>query len=273
MKARILIPFFVICISGLSIILHSIAPFIEDYTVNRGHSWEDYDSSYFNKFQSVQSIIDTVDRQFPDSAQQSLAYFNQVATIVRKRFFHGYSYYYIKDNAMASISGLAWNHLSAIVIPDDIMKHPRAACSQQAIVMMEIFKRKGVAYRKVGLTNHFAVEARIRGSWRFFDTNLEPDLRDRRESFESLARSGRLQTIYRRANLDTALIKDWRSVKFFGKENAPPAPNATLYHKAGFLLQSKYFLLILLFIQVINTFPYRWLRRKLAHQSPADGRS
>jgi hypothetical protein len=43
-----------------------------------------------------------------------------------------------------------WSHLSAIVLPEDILKYPMAACSQQSIIMMECFKKIGVDYRKVG---------------------------------------------------------------------------------------------------------------------------
>ena len=46
-----------------------------------------------------------------------------VSDIVKKRFYHGLSEYSIKDNWIAYIGGkLFWNHLVAIVDPDDIIK-------------------------------------------------------------------------------------------------------------------------------------------------------
>ena len=39
-------------------------------------------------------------------------------------------------------SPLIKEDLNAIVIPNDILKHPMAACSQQSIIGMEVFKKK-----------------------------------------------------------------------------------------------------------------------------------
>ena len=71
--------------------------------------------------------------------------------------------------------------LSAIVIPNDILKQPMAACSQQSIIGMEVFKRKGFKVRKVGFFydgygGHFCFEAFFYNRWHFFDPDLEPKL-------------------------------------------------------------------------------------------------
>ncbi len=67
------------------------------------------------------------------------------------------------------------------MIPDDILKYPKAACSQQSIIGMEVFKRKGFKVRKVGffmdgLGGHFCYEAFFKDKWHFFDPDLEPKL-------------------------------------------------------------------------------------------------
>lgn len=102
------------------------------------------------------------------------------AGVVRKRFYHGYSLYGFSNNFMAMMSAqLLGGGLSAIVIPNDILKYPYAACSQQSIVMMQLLKRKGIKTRKVGFTGnatgHFCFEAFYNNSWHYFDTDKEPD--------------------------------------------------------------------------------------------------
>jgi hypothetical protein len=69
----------------------------------------------------------------------------------------------------------------AIVIPDDILEHPNAECSQQSIVMMEVLKSKGFKTRKISFSGkkfggHFCFETFYNGSWHFYDPNMEPDV-------------------------------------------------------------------------------------------------
>ena len=75
------------------------------------------------------------------------------------RFYHGFSHWKMNENWIAAtgekMTGIG---LSCKVQPDEILKHPDAACSQQALVMMEILKRKKIDYRKVGFPHHYAIE-------------------------------------------------------------------------------------------------------------------
>jgi hypothetical protein len=108
-------------------------------------------------------------------------YAGVVAAVLRERFYHGYSYYRLGENSLGFIlAPLLKSELSAIVIPDDILKHPNAACSQQSIVGMEAFKGKGFKVRKVGFRTenrgHFCYEAFFSGKWHFFDPDGEPRL-------------------------------------------------------------------------------------------------
>lgn len=106
-----------------------------------------------------------------------------VSKTLRYRFYHGYSYYDAYTNPVAAFTAplLLKSTLAAVVLPEDIIKYPYAACSQQSIVGMEIFKRKGfkvrevIMYDDISRAGHFAFEVFYSDSWHFFDTNREPD--------------------------------------------------------------------------------------------------
>jgi hypothetical protein len=108
-------------------------------------------------------------------------YTDIVASVVRKRFYHGYSYYGFGSNYMSLLlSKITLDGLNAVVIPSDILKYPYAACSQQSIVMMEVLRSKGFDTRKVSfqgkISGHFCFEVYYDGGWHFYDTNMEPDI-------------------------------------------------------------------------------------------------
>ncbi len=188
--------------------------------------------------QRLQSVADVI--HFSDSLARiggvdtnGLRYATVLATTIRNRFYHGYSHYSLQENWLAALAGyLIREDLSAIVIPDDILKYPMAACSQQSIVMMACFKEKGVDYRKVAFKGHYTTEACIKDNWYYFDTNLEPDFSSTgRESFETLNRNGQLVTIYQ-DRLDSAQIATELAFDSYGRVNALPAPRAELFHIA-----------------------------------------
>ena len=95
--------------------------------------------------------------------------------IISCRFYHGFSHFRLDENWIASvgeyITGIG---LSCKVQPTEIMKNEYAACSQQALIMMEILKRKKIDYRKVGFPHHYAIEVRCGDKWYFYDPNMEP---------------------------------------------------------------------------------------------------
>ena len=121
---------------------------------------------------------------------------------VRDRFFHGISLFSVQENWIAALSGAVWINLRNPVRPDDILKHRRAICSQQAIVFMELLKRFGIEYGSVmfswpgvgGDQGHFAVAARVDGEWQFFDPNLEAA--GMRVPLASVISGERLQELY-----------------------------------------------------------------------------
>jgi hypothetical protein len=261
MVRKILVPFVLVILCALTVLSHFISRKVEDHGRSHGYAWETYDSSYFSKYQSVRDIIDTADHHFALGEKNSLAYYNYIAEIVRKRFYHGYSRYTMSDNPVAALAGrYVWDHLSAIVIADDIMKHPMAACNQQALVLMDIFKRNGVNYRKVAFTRHYTVEAWIEGSWRYFDTDVEPNFHDKRTSLDNLLATNRFDTIYSVTG-DLQGIKMATAIHSYGRTNENPAPRAEFFHRTCYMLTSKPFLIICSMLVILFSFDIKAAQR------------
>lgn len=166
--------------------------------------------------------------------------FPQVASsIVRKRFYHGYSLYGLGNNPMAMVaSKLSMNGLSSIVIPDDILKFPYAACSQQSIVLMKVLQQKGFLTRKVGFLGksggHFCFEVFYNGSWHFVDPNMEPDM-DVLNAYNQpgIAFLASHPDILLKAynHYPKEKVMDLFKNYSYGKVNAPAAPKAYLFQR------------------------------------------
>ena len=169
----------------------------------------------------------------------SVSYAVLTESVIKKRFYHGFSHYGMQQNWIAAVSEKMVGYgLSSIVIPKDIIKHPYAACSQQALVMTEFLKRKGFSYRSVGFPHHYAMEFLIDNNWYYFDPNMEPSIPDscRLESKWGCL-SDNLKKYY-----DTGRVHDldWIFGKALpvklGKVNAPLAPNANVFQASTFYL-------------------------------------
>jgi hypothetical protein len=81
---------------------------------------------YLDNESILQSIMDD-SGEVIDKEQ----YVRLVDKTLKDRFYHGYSHYSWWHNYMAYLAGkFVWSDLSAIVLPDDILKYPHAACSQ-----------------------------------------------------------------------------------------------------------------------------------------------
>lgn len=209
---------------------------------------EKYDPS-LARLNSIDKLIAYCDSNFnaakianPD-LQFTEGYPQIASQAVRARFYHGFSSYKMQDNYSAVLfEKFSDKWLSAIVVPDDIMKHPSAACSQQSIVMMELLERKGYPTRKVAFNSqesqgHFAFEVKYDGEWHFFDPNLEPDLAVLAPmgmpSIQALMAETDKKTIraaYHNQPVDLVLaIFDKYA---YGKVNTFPAPRAIIYQRA-----------------------------------------
>jgi hypothetical protein len=264
MKSQLILKGILIALCTISIVSFFYKPITEDYKKNHGHSWEEYDPSFFFKFQSINDVIEAANKQFAPTEKNSLQYYNYVAEIIRKRFYHGYSYYNMSDNPIVFLAGKFSANLSAIVIPDDIMKHPMAACSQQAIVLMEVFKRTGVGFRKITFNHHFTVEANIENKWRYFDADIEPRLQDERESLHELLATKQFDSAYAYAVTNMAGFYKILGTPRYGKINEAPAPRAEVFHKLCLFLISKYFLLSVLILMIFSSVTIHLKNRYLA---------
>ena len=131
---------------------------------------------------SIQSI-DHLEQFVDDSAAaQMISIYSEkytalLAYIISCRFYHGFSHFQLNENWIAALGEKCFgNGLASKVDPEDIMLHPYAACSQQAIVMMAVLRKKNISYRKVGFPHHYALETKINNHWYYFDPNMEPNI-------------------------------------------------------------------------------------------------
>lgn len=195
---------------------------------------EDFDPKLSQRIQNMsnlESFIDSlVERRSKTKQINTELYADIISYSIRMKFFHGYSHYSLRENWLAALAGrFIWYDLSAIVIADDILKYPMAACSQQSIVLMEFFKRKKIPFRKIAFDHHFAVEGRINGRWIYFDVNLEPEFHGTHRSFEYLKQENRLQELYK-DKLPPDQIPYLLDNPSYGKVNVYPAPKARILH-------------------------------------------
>ena len=107
----------------------------------------------------------------------TVEYVEEIKNCISNRFYHGFSHLSLNEDWIAaSAEKIVGYGLSCNVNPDEIIKHPNAACSQQCIVMMEILRRRNIDYRSVGFPHHYAIEVRLNNNWYYFDPNMEPNI-------------------------------------------------------------------------------------------------
>lgn len=228
---------------------------------------EEFDPS-LQRFNTIEKLVAYCDSLYAEKAYTiSGASFEEqypdiVSSVIKKRFYHGYSVYGFSTNYVAMmLEQVSVNGLSAIVLPNDILKYPYAACSQQSIVMMEILKEKGFATRKIGfkgkMGGHFAFETYYNGSWHYFDPNMEPDN-------AILMAHNKPGIAYLTSHTDVLLaaykqypkekVMDLFPTFWYGKANTSAAPQATIFHKVTkFLSYTLWSFFLLAFI---------WARKK-----------
>lgn len=216
------------------------------------------------RFKSVNDITAHIDgiysAMYPAKEMDTVAYVNVTSDVIKKRFYHGLTYYSFKDNWIAYVAGkLLWNHLSAIVEPDDILDYSEGLCSQQTIVFLEILKRKGIQTRWIGLgykegPGHFLAEVFYLGSWHLYDVNLEPKWKKIANHHKSIeyynSNKDSLYMTYE-SILDKAIFyKIMEQVKY-GNVNEFPAKKMLLFHQITKIIT--YFLPLLFLLMIIIT--------------------
>jgi hypothetical protein len=264
--------FFLLAISfAVQLVFHEVWNFFfykEKPNIIIDNNGEYFDPSLM-RLNSISKFANYCDSVYGNSRINPLDseyYATIVAQTLRRRFYHGFSYYKLGQNFMANILAPFINkNLSAIVIPDDILKHPNAACSQQSIVGMEVFKRKGFNVRKVEFYNknyggHFCFEVYYENKRHFFDPDLEPSLRTMLSlhypSIEELSRDRALiRKLYVRH--ETYYMTDAVTTFSYGKVNKFPARNARIYqYITKYLSYTLWFWLILAYFFVRKKLNY-----------------
>lgn len=196
--------------------------------------------SNLNNLEKIEHYIDS-SYVFLNNRTFDTALYVQIASaIVKERFYRGLALYSISENWISSIHGkLIWSHLSAIVEPDDILKHSGALCSQQSIVFMEILKNKGINVRSVGLgykegPGHFLSEVYYNGDWHLHDVTYEPLWEKMPITHKSIeyysVHKDSLFLIYENKIPKDVFYKIIEKIEY-GKENEFPGKNMLLFHK------------------------------------------
>jgi hypothetical protein len=130
--------------------------------------------AHLNSIDKLEQYTDETARM-KNIAIGSPEYAALLAYVISCRFYHGFSHWKLNENWIAAVSQkITGIGLACKVQPDEIMQHPFAACSQQALVMMAVLRKKNVSYRKVGFPHHYALEVNMNNQWYFFDPNMEP---------------------------------------------------------------------------------------------------
>jgi hypothetical protein len=154
-----------------------------------------------------------------------------VDTFVRKRFSHGYSEFTPCQDWIAYLMGFAWSDLRNPVLPDDILQHRRAACSQQSIVFESIARQFGLDVASVRLDGHFLPATRLGGNWTVFD----PDREIQPSSYplsNLLAGDPRIEAFYGSVGRQLGMVRQARAGEVrLVHINSNPAPRASLLHR------------------------------------------
>ena len=111
--------------------------------------------NYLRSTDQVINYVDSIEGGLSkEKGYDTVQYLGVLNDILKQRFYYGISRYSISENWIANLSGkLFWSHLSAIVEPEDLLKHNEGLCSQQTIVFLSILKKKKIKFRSVGV--HF----------------------------------------------------------------------------------------------------------------------
>lgn len=191
-----------------------------------------------NSVDKMVNYADSVYSSVHTSVFDTAAYVHIVSRVVREKFYHGLSQYTVSENWIGWLSGkLLWSHLSAIVIPDDILKHSDGLCSQQTIVFMEVLKRSHINVRSVGLgykegPGHFLCEVHYLGSWRLHDVTVEPQWKNVAGYHESMAyyldHKDSLYTVYKN-RMQKDIFDKITEKATYGKVNEFPARNMLIF--------------------------------------------
>lgn len=194
---------------------------------------EMYDPSlnYLNTESKLEQYIDSIAaaRQIKPGTYE---YASLIETALKLRFYHSFSHYSLQDNWIAALAGkLIKVDFACKVRPKNILKHPYAACSQQALVMMSLLRQKKMDYRNVNFAHHYAIEVKADSTWYFFDPNMEPNMtREQRDETHWCNNADSLKQYYDTARFHQLDVTFGHHLKgIHGPINQIPAPNQRLF--------------------------------------------
>lgn len=190
---------------------------------------------------NVNQIIEKIQSyQSSSRITDTLLFVKKTSEFVKNKFVHGLANYSLTENWIAYLLGkTVWSHFSAIVDPEDIIKHSEALCSQQTIVFMEILKRKHINFRTVGLgfkegPGHFLCEVHYQSQWHLYDVTLEPQWKKVKNEHEELqyylSNKDSLYQIYSHKIKRNVFDKLLEQIKY-GEPNEFPAKKMIIFHK------------------------------------------
>jgi hypothetical protein len=184
------------------------------------------------RIESIDEAVDYIRARHPGAGPVALA--DAADELVRHRFFHGYSAYRPCQDWIAYLAGYLWSDLRNPVLPDDILKFRRAACSQQAIVFQQIVRRLGLDFASVRAPGHFASAVKLDGTWYVYDADKE--IAPRKYPYSALVSGAPvIERIYGDfgGTLHRAALEGRISLTDIDRD---PAPRAALFHRlSGFL--------------------------------------
>lgn len=210
--------------------LFGAATLVAEATCRR-HALPPISETFDVRLQSIDSVNEAaayVQGTHPGAGPAALA--DAADEFVRRRFFHSYAKFKPCENWLAFLAGYLWEDLRVPVIPDDILLHRRAACSQQAIVFQAIVRRFGLETGSVRMVGHFLSAVRIHGVWMVYDQDREITPRSYPLS-QLLKGDPRIEQLYGKFGTAVGFRQQaGRQEIAFGDINANPAPQATLFH-------------------------------------------
>lgn len=229
----------------------SILPFLgrlsEKISNRISHKNELYRPELYD-INSMDKAINYIDSSYSSVYANNLdtsLYVQCVSNFTKEKFYHGLSHYVASENWIAYFSGkFLWSHMSAIVDPNDILKHSEGLCSQQTIVFMELLKRKKINVRSIGLgykegPGHFLCEVHYNGSWRLHDVTMEPQWRkvaNKHNSIEYyLSHKDSLYIVYE-SRLEKQVFDKITEKVAYGSVNEFPAKKMLIFHRVTLAL-------------------------------------
>lgn len=216
---------------------------------------------------SIESAMQYIEKSnnLPSEGFDTLQYVMRAEAFVKDRFYHGLSAYPLSENWISVVSArLLWNHFSAIVMPEDILKRSDGICSQQAMVFMTILAEKGISSRYIGwgsntTIGHFLTEVFYNGSWHLYDVNMEPDWHKighekNRESMEYYAQHQDVLYKAYEHRFSKEEFDDLMAHVKYGEKDIFPAANMRIFHITSKILV--YLIPILLGILLVKRILY-----------------